>query len=263
MRNILIVALLVVISVAAQAQQQPTATATTQEEISALRAEIAELKAAIAGLQAAQPQKTVSIGVLPIEHANWIPEVGESFRQILVSAFNEAGIKTVESLDHETVNWVLEQDRLVRERVISPVTAPKRGELRGVTHFLLGTVTSYREEEATDEGAVILGILRVKVSGGYSVKRGSLIVDFRLVDAESGDVVVAFKTEAVVKQKDYGGVVFKGGGAYGRRQMKSMPELAARSVAEEAAERIAILLNSQVVTPAATATTTATTVVKK
>ena len=261
MKKVVLIGLVVFLAASTVlASKEPTPAAqpavATQEEISSLRAEISELKAAIAGLQATQPKKKLSIGVLPIDKAGWIPQAGDSFRQVIVSALREAGIFAVESLDDETLRWVQRQNQLVREGWIDPRSAPPRGELQGVTHFLLGTVTSYREEERADEGAVILGILRVKVGGGYRVKYGRLVVDFRLINAESGVVLDAFRTEAEVKQKDYGGVVFEGGGVYGRRQMRSMPELAARSVAEEAAERIVKLVQPQVATT--TIATTAT-----
>ncbi len=206
----------------------------TQDEISVLREEIAELRAALADLQMAQaPERVVSIGVLPIENAWRIPEVGESLREVFLSALSEAGINTVESLDSETLNWVLEQDRLVRERLISPITAPPRGDLRGVTHFLFGTVTQYREETSNQDS---FGPFVVSTDG-VSVRHGFLSVDFRLVDATTGVIVGAFTVEKYVKERT-GPVLFDGSW-----DPRPVSEIACRSVAEQAAERIAELLN--------------------
>jgi curli biogenesis system outer membrane secretion channel CsgG len=248
---VLTLVVMVLAASAALASQEPaTAPApATSEEISSLRAEIAELKTAIAGLRAAQPQKTVSIGVLPIDRANRIPEVGESFREVLISALREAGIFAVESLDDETLRWVQRQDQLVRERWIDPVSAPPRGELKGVSHYLLATVTRYEEQDVEDV-KVLAGILVVRFGGGARIKTGSLVVDFRLVDARSGDVIDALRAEASVKCREYAGGVIPIGGGY--RHKRPLPEQAARAVAEQAAERIAILVHS-VAVPTATA----------
>lgn len=209
-----------------------------QSQIAALRKEIAELKAAIAALQQAQ-KKQVSIGVMPIENAGRIPQVGNAFRQVLVSALREVGIKAYETLDEETLRWIRRQDQLVREGLIDPKTVPPRGYLQGITHYLLGTVTRYSEEDVEDI-KVLLEIIVGRTVGGLRTRIGSLVVDFRLVDVESGLVVDSFRTEATVKRKELFGVVVSGG--WYRRQ-ESLPEKAARAVAQQAAQRLAKLFS--------------------
>jgi len=252
MRKIVLVVVLLFLVAPAFAGEQPQLAPpvpAATDEISALRAEIAELKAAIAALQTAQPERTVSIGVMPIERAGMIPQVGDSFRQVVVSSLREADVFAVESLDRETLRWVQEQDRLVRERWISPMTAPPRGELRGVTHYLLGSVARYREEDVEDV-KVLFGILVVKMGGGLRIKTGSLVVDWRLVDAQSGIVLDAFRTEASVQEREWAG----GAGAsalVGRhRHVRPLPESAARACAQQAAGRIAALVNPEPPKPA-------------
>lgn len=240
---IITLVVLLLASATALAQEQPAAQPATTEEVSALRAEIAELRAALAALQTAGPERVFSIGVMPIENTWSIPEVGDSFRQVLISALNEAGIKAQESLDEETLRWVQRQDQLVRDRWIDPRSAPPRGELRGVSHYLLGTVTRYQEQDVEDV-KVIAGILVVRFGGGARIRTGSLIVDFRLVDARTGVAEDSFRTEAKVRQKESvggGGLGSVFGGGY--RCEWPMPEQAARACARQAAERIAGLFN--------------------
>jgi len=244
---IMLVVLLACTSVLASEQAPapaPPATTVSVDEISALRAEIAELRAALAALQAAQPGKAISIGVMPIENAGRIPQVGESFRQVIVSALREAGIFAVESMDDETLRWVQRQDQLVRERWISPVTAPPRGELQGVTHYLLATVTRYEEQDVEDE-KVLFGVLVVKMGGGQRIRTGSLVVDFRLVDATSGIALDSFRTEANVQEREWAGGAASRAIVGRRRHVWPLPEQAARAVAQQAAGRIAVSVNPE------------------
>ena len=237
----LVVLMLAATSVVA-AQEKPAPAQPTQDEISSLRLEIAELRAALTALQVAQPERQISIGVMPIENAGRIPQVGNSFRQVLVSALNEDGIKAQESLDDETLRWVQRQDQLVRERWIDPRSAPRRGELSGATHFLLGTVTRYEEKDNETINA-IAGQLGAKGGVVVRVRTGTLVVDFRLVDAHSGVSEDSFRTEAKVRMEEFtaGGALGPLGGLQYRCQ-EPLPERAARAVARQAAERIAALV---------------------
>ena len=215
-------------------------------EIALLRAEIAELreiitslKEVIISLQKAQPQQQISVGVMPIHNSWRISQVGSSFRQIVVSALNEAGVQAYESLDDETLKWVQRQDQLVRERWIDPVSAPRRGELKGVSHYLMGTVTQYEEDSSN---LIIGGVIQV-VGAGARVRKGSLIVDWRFVDATTGEVLEAFPTEAKLRREEIGGVIILGSSGFGGFSRKTpLPEVAARLCAKQAAEKIARLL---------------------
>lgn len=221
----------------ALANQEPAPApvpATAEERIVALEARLAKV-------EAATPKKEFSIGMMPIEGAGKIPQVGNAFRQILVSALNEAGTQATESLDEETLHWVQRQDQLVRERWIDSVSAPKRGELQGVSHYLLATVTRYGEADV-EKDIVIFGIFKVMIGGhGKRIRTGSLVVDFRLIDAESGKVVDAFRTEAAVQQKMSSGLVFVYFVGLGWQECKGpLPEAAARNCAQQAAAQITL-----------------------
>jgi curli biogenesis system outer membrane secretion channel CsgG len=212
-----------------------------ERQISELKAIIASLQEILAGLQMKQ-QRNISIGIMPIENSWRIREVGNSFRQIVVSSFNEFGIKAYESLDEETLRWVQRQDQLVRERWIDPVTAPPRGQLRGISHYLLATVTDYKENQSE---LVIGGVIRV-VGGGTRVITGSLVVDWRLVDATTGEVVVAFRTKAELRREEVAGGIIVGSSGFGSFSRRGpLPETAARICAKEAAQRIATLFGIQ------------------
>lgn len=238
MRIVLIMLVVLLASGVVFANEQPAQQPATTEEISALRAEIADLRAALTALQVAQPERTISIGVMPIENAGRIPQVGNAFRQVMISALREAGIQAQESLDDETLRWVRRQQQLVREGLIDPRSAPRQGELEGVSHYLLATVTRYDDQDVEDV-RVIAGVIVVKFGGGARVKVGSLVVDFRLVDAQTGVAEDSFRTEATVRSREFGAAAGYGGIAgYGRREAP-LPEAAARAVARQAAERIA------------------------
>ena len=219
------------------------------EEISALQEKIEELgylikigqlEDLVQDLQLALDQE-ILIGVMPIEGASKIPEVGNSFREVIISSLQEFGIPAVESLDDETLSWVRRQTQLTQEGLINPLTAPPEGELYGVPYYLMGTVTRY-ETTDTDKIYALGGILEITLGGGAQIRKGSLVVDFRLVDARTGVVIDAFQTVSNVKRIDGGGAIIGGlfgGGSYSE---KPLPEKAARDCARQAARQIAVLL---------------------
>ena len=205
--------------------------------------QIGRLELVVDQLESLSQNQVISISVQPIDGSERIPEVGEFFREVIVSALAEYGIRATESLDDEILDLVRHQDQLVNESLINRVTASPRGELHGVSHYLLGTVTRYNEED-TDKIYAFGGILEITLAGGARIRSGSLVVDFRLIDARTGIVTedVAFQTAATVKQIQGGGAIIGGlfgGGSYSE---KPLPERAARDCARQAARQIAVLL---------------------
>lgn len=220
------------------------------DEVAVLKAEIAELRAqleiirwqneALALRLLAPRLSQPSIGVMSIENWSWgLPwELRESLRQVIVSAFREAGLSVTESLDQTTLSWVQRQAQLVQQGWIDyQKTSPP--ELRGVSYMLIPTITSYRENEIEDVRK--WGPILVKFDRRLRI--GRLVMDFRLVDAVSGVAIDAFSAEAEVREKiSQAGVIL----VYeSRKHERPLPERAAREVAKQAAERVASLFIPQ------------------
>lgn len=198
-------------------------------EIQALRGEVAELKSQI---QSEQPEEMLSIGVMPVEGVEKISGVGDSFRVMLVSALNDAGIRATESMDEELLNWVRRQDQLVRDGWIDPASAPRPGYLRGVSYYLLATVSLYEASESDPQwGPFTVEVQNVRMRHAF------LRVDFRLINGASGMVIDAFQAEAMAEERT-GPVLFDN--SYDPRPIG---EIVAEKVLSEMTEHIAELLN--------------------
>jgi len=180
-----------------------------------------------------------AIGVMPVENSYRIPQVGNAFRDMIVSALSEAGLPVSEVMDDKTQEAVRRQIELVREGIIDPVGAPRLGEMQSVSHFLFADVTKY--EEADSE--LIFGGIVSFTGGGTRVRKGSMVVDFKLVDARNGEVVSSFRTEASLKLKELGGAVIDKAGFGGFSHKQPMPEVASRLCAQQAADKLAELFN--------------------
>ncbi len=231
-----IISLVVVFSVTVAFAQN--ATPVDPVDLDALRAEIAALQQQLAALQVATSQPQFTVAVMEIGDSWRIPEVGDSFRETLLSALREQGILAVESLDRETQTSVDRQRQAVAGGYVDPRTVPPAGTMLGVRYFLFGTVTKYEEDDREDNlGGVVLGRL-LKVGGRVRLRTGSLVVDFRLVDAQTGIAVDAFRTEAAVRDREVDGLELNGFSFGGRSRQRTLPELAARECARQAAARV-------------------------
>jgi len=229
-----IISLVVVFSVTVAFAQN--ATPVDPADLAALQQQVAELQQQLAALQQQQPQFTLA--VMEVEGAWRIPEVGDSFRQILISCLREQGILAVESLDRETQASVDRQRQAVAGGYVDPRTVPPAGTMLGVRYFLFGTVTKYEEDDREDNlGGVVLGRL-LKVGGRVRLRTGSLVIDFRLVDAQTGIAVDAFRTEAAVRDREVDGLEIDGVSLGGRSRERALPELAARECARQCAARV-------------------------
>ena len=167
------------------------------EQIQALTAQVEVLSSELVLLRTEQAHETIfSIGVMPVEGAEKISGIGGSFRVMLVSALNDAGINAVESMDEELLHWVQRQDELVRNGWIDPVTAPRPGHLRGVNYYLLTTVTSCDVTERDEEW----GPFTVEISN-VRTRHASLRIDLRLIDVYSGVIVDSFPIAATAEER--------------------------------------------------------------
>ena len=245
MRTIFLIITITLVAVGgAFGQQEPADSA--QAELAALRAELAalraELVAAQQGRQVVSTQPPFTVAVMEVRDSRRIPEVRDGFRVIIVSALREAGILAVESLDRETQRMVQQQREAVVRGYVNPATIPMQGSMTGARYFLAGTVVKYREEDSRDDlgGAILAGL----IGGRVKTRVGSLVVDFRLIDAQSGVAVDSFRTEASVREREVDGLRVGGIAIGGRTRERAMPEIAARECARQAAERIRFFISA-------------------
>jgi len=224
----------------AQTNQAGNNNKAIETQIKALENQIETLKKQLNDQQT-QQTSTYNIAVMPIRNAGRIPEVRNGLRVMIVSALQERGISTVESLDRETQQMVEAQRRAMKRGYVDPKQTPQQGKMVGAKYFLAGEVVKYQEDDQRQNLGGLFSDHKINVWLRRSV--GSLVVDFRLIDALTGVAVDSFRTEALVEERNIDGAYVKNVKVNARSYEQTLPEKAARECVRQCAEHIQQFIN--------------------
>ncbi len=138
---------------------------------------------------------------------------------IIVDVLNQTGrFRLVEREGKALQGVISEQDMGASGRVAQP-SAAKVGKILGAEYLVQAVVTSY--EPGTSGRDIGLGGLSRKVPllGGVKIKnrQGQVGMNFRLIDAETSEIVFTKQIESVIKESglSFGGAAWGGAGALG------------------------------------------------
>ncbi len=138
---------------------------------------------------------------------------------IIVDVLNQTGrFRLVEREGRALQSVINEQDMGANGRVAEP-SAAKVGKILGAEYLVQAVVTSY--EPGTSGRDIGLGGLSRKVPllGGVKIKnrQGQVGMNFRLIDAETSEIVFTKQIESVIKESGlaFGGAAWGGAGALG------------------------------------------------
>ncbi len=145
------------------------------------------------------------------EHANTVPVNG--IEAIVTDVMNQTG--RFRLVERQVLSSVLgEQDLAASGRVAKP-SAARTGKVLGAQYLVQVVVTDYEANTSgTNKGIGGLVSKRVPLLGGLGVKnsQGRVGLNFRLIDAETSEVVFTKQIESVVKES---GLVVTGAGFSG------------------------------------------------
>ena len=151
------------------------------------------------------------------DHANQVPVNG--IEAIITDVMNRSGrFRLVERSSLNTV--IQEQDLASSGRVAKPSGA-RTGNILGAEYLVQAVVTDYEANVSGSKGGGLGGLVanRVPVLGGVGIKRGKgrVGMNFRLIDAETSEVLYTKQIESEIKESGLtvGGLAFGGGGALG------------------------------------------------
>lgn len=113
----------------------------------------------------------------------WGERLGEAAADVFVTELLQSGNFSV--IEREKLNAVLAEQGLGASGAVTPQTAAQIGKLLGVQYILTGSVTQF---SISDVGGGIR-------SFGASVTTGKVVLDARLVDTTTGEIVVAEEAE--------------------------------------------------------------------
>jgi Uncharacterized protein involved in formation of curli polymers len=115
-----------------------------------------------------------------------------------------------ELVEREKLDYVAEEIRLGQSGLMDMETAPEVGKVRGAQYTMTGAVTQYYYNASG--GAVILP----GVGAAVGSRTGYVMLDIRIIDNATGQVVYAAAEEGASNQTIGGGGVAIGGFASGK-----------------------------------------------
>lgn len=150
------------------------------------------------------------------DQANQVPVNG--IEAIVTDVMNQTG--RFRLIERQVLGSVLqEQDLAASGRVAKPSGA-KTGNVLGAQFLVQVVITDYEANTSgTNSGVGGLVASRVPVLGGFGLKnsKGRVGMNFRLIDAETSEVLYTKQIESVVKESGltFGGAGFSSSGALG------------------------------------------------
>lgn len=108
-------------------------------------------------------------------------------------------------LEREKFDYVAEEIRLGQSGLMDPETAPEIGRVKGAQYSLTGAVTQYYYN-ATGGVVILPG-----VGGAIGSNTGYVVLEVRIIDNSSGEILYAASREGASNQT-LGGLISKYGG---------------------------------------------------
>ena len=152
------------------------------------------------------------------EHANMVPVNG--IEAIVTDVMNRTGrFRLVERQALESV--LREQDLVTSERVSKPSGA-KTGIVLGAKYLVQVVVTDYEADMSESKGGGLGGFMSNRLPAviaavGVKSGQGRVGMNFRLIDAETSEVVYTKQIESIIRERGltFGGLVIPDGGVLG------------------------------------------------
>ncbi|MEM7098432.1 MAG: CsgG/HfaB family protein [Pseudomonadota bacterium] len=151
------------------------------------------------------------------DNANQVPVNG--IEAIVTDVMNQTN--RFRLIERQALSSIIqEQDLATSGRVAKPSGAAT-GNILGAQFLVQVVITDYEANVKGSKGGGIGGLVanRVPVLGGIGLKRGQgrVGMNFRLIDAETSEVMYTKQIESVIKESGLtvGGIGFGGGGALG------------------------------------------------
>ncbi len=135
----------------------------------------------------AQLKKRVAVSRFEDRTGSGYHSLGEGMADMLVTALVKSGKFAV--IERQEIERIIQEQQFGSSFMVTPETAPKVGQLLGAELFIVGSVSEFGQKESNISGGMsILG-------GGISTKKSRAVVDIRLVNTTTGEIVAAESEE--------------------------------------------------------------------
>lgn len=152
----------------------------------------------------AQLKKRVAVSRFEDRAGTGYNHLGEGVADMLVTALVKSNKFSV--LERQELEKVIAEQRLGESGLVTPETAPKLGKLLGVELMVVGSVSEFGTKEKKVSGGLSF------ISGGIKTKTSRAVVDIRLINTVTGEIVAAEKEEGEESSTgiavDYEGIDF-------------------------------------------------------
>ena len=135
----------------------------------------------------AQLKKRVAVSRFEDRTGTGYNHLGEGVADMLVTALVKSGKFSV--LERQELEKVLAEQRLGESGLVTAETAPKLGKVLGVELLVIGSVSEFGTKENQVSGGISF------LSGGIKRKTSRAVVDIRLVNTVTGEIIAAEKEE--------------------------------------------------------------------
>ena len=135
----------------------------------------------------AQLKKRVAVSRFEDRTGSGYHSLGEGIADMLVTALVKSGKFIV--IERQEIERIIKEQQFGESFMVTPETAPKVGQLLGAELFIVGSVSEFGQKESNMSGGMsILG-------GGISTKKSRAVIDIRLVNTSTGEIVAAESEE--------------------------------------------------------------------
>lgn len=151
------------------------------------------------------------------DHADQVPVNG--IEAIVTDVMNRTG--RFRLVERQALGAVLDEQDLASSGRVAKPSGAKTGNVLGAQLLVQVVVTDYEANTSGKSGGGLGGLVsrRVPVLGGLGIKsgKGRVGMNFRLIDAETSEVLYTKQIESVIKESGLtlGGAAFSSDGAFG------------------------------------------------
>lgn len=131
----------------------------------------------------AQLKKRVAVSRFENRSGTSYNHLGEGVADMLVTALVKSGKFSV--IERQELEKVLSEQKLGESGLVTAETAPKVGKLLGVELLVVGSISEFGTKENKVSGGLSF------ISGGIKSKTSRAVVDVRLVNTVTGEIVAA------------------------------------------------------------------------
>jgi curli biogenesis system outer membrane secretion channel CsgG len=134
----------------------------------------------------AQLKKRLAVSRFEDRSGHGYHNLGQGVADMLATALVKSGKFMV--MERQELDRVIDEQKLGESGLVTAETAPKVGKLLGVELLVVGSITEFGTKENTISGGIAL------FGGGVTRKTARCVVDIRLVNTTTGEVI-ATETE--------------------------------------------------------------------